>query len=545
MAATRCNVLLVYPRFDLTSFWSLTTTCRIAGKRRMEPPLGLITVAAMLPKEWSVRLIDRNAEEVGEADLAWADMVMTGGMIPQRADTLRLIELGQSHGKPVVVGGPDITSSPDAYSHADFRMPGEVEATMAAFIESWNAGERRGLFEAEKFTVDVTRSPPPRFDLLKLDHYLALSVQFSRGCPFICEFCDIIELYGRVPRAKTVEQLLGELESLYRLGYRGHVDFVDDNLIGNKKAVKQFLPHLCAWQKAHGYPFTFSTQASINLADDDALLGLMRDANFGAVFIGIESPNEDALLSAQKKQNTRRNLADCIHTVYRAGMFVTAGFVVGFDDERERIADEMVSCIEAAGLPICMVGLLTALPQTQLSRRLEREGRLNPEIDFSFVASADGGDQCTEGLNFRTARARRDVLGDYRSILQRVNRPAAFFGRIRAVARLLVPARINASVPWRVVLNDAATVGRLLWFLAARRPELLGGFLATIAECAIRNPRALKQVVSLFLLYLHVGPFSKEVIASLNRQIGSIDAGLERRHEPPAAIGQVAVRSGL
>ncbi|WP_315743425.1 B12-binding domain-containing radical SAM protein [Bradyrhizobium sp. SZCCHNR1075] len=545
MAATRCNVLLVYPRFDLTSFWSLTTTCRIAGKRRMEPPLGLITVAAMLPKEWSVRLIDRNAEEVGESDLAWADMVMTGGMIPQRADTLRLIELGQSRGKPVVVGGPDITSSPDAYSHADFRMPGEVEATMAAFIESWNAGERRGLFEAEKFTVDVTRSPPPRFDLLKLDHYLALSVQFSRGCPFICEFCDIIELYGRVPRAKTVEQLLGELESLYRLGYRGHVDFVDDNLIGNKKAVKQFLPHLCAWQKAHGYPFTFSTQASINLADDDVLLHLMRDANFGAVFIGIESPNEDALLSTQKKQNMRRNLVDCVHKVYRAGMFVTAGFVVGFDDERERIADEMVSCIETAGLPICMVGLLTALPQTQLSRRLEREGRLNPEVDFSFVSSADGGDQCTEGLNFRTARARRDVLGDYRSILERVNRPAAFFGRIRAVARLLVPARINASVPWRVVLNDAATVVRLLWFLVARRPELLGGFLATIAECAIRNPRALKQVVSLFLLYLHVGPFSKEVIASLNRQIGSIDAGLARRHEPPAAIGQAPVRSGL
>ncbi|UTD29273.1 B12-binding domain-containing radical SAM protein [Bradyrhizobium sp. WD16] len=540
MAATRCNVLLVYPRFDLASFWSLTTTCEIAGKRRMEPPLGLITVAAMLPKEWSVRLIDRNAEDVTETDLAWADMVMTGGMIPQRADTLRLIELGQAHGKPVVVGGPDVTSSPQVYRIADFRMPGEVEATIDAFIEAWESGARQGLFEAEKFTVDVTRSPTPRFDLLKFEHYLALSVQFSRGCPFTCEFCDIIELYGRVPRAKATDQLLGELEILYQLGYRGHVDFVDDNLIGNKKAVKQFLPHLCAWQQARGFPFTFSTQASINLADDEVLLHLLRDANFGAVFIGIESPNQEALLSTRKKQNARRNLTDCVHRIYRAGMFVTAGFVVGFDSETDGMAEEMVACIEAAALPICMVGLLTALPQTQLSRRLEREGRLNPEIDFGFVSGADGGDQCTEGLNFSTARARRDVLADYRSVLERINRPEAFFARIRTVARLLAPARVEASVPWRVILNDAATVGRLLWFLSVRRPKLLAGFVATIAECAVRNPRALKQVVSLFLLYLHVGPFSEEVIASLVRQIRSIDTGMVLP-EAPAMIGRAAV----
>lgn len=540
-AATRCNVLLVYPRFDLASFWSLTTTCQIAGKRRMEPPLGLITVAAMLPADWSVRLIDRNAEDVTESDLAWADMVMTGGMIPQRADTLRLIELVQSRGKPVVVGGPDITSSPQVYGHADFRMPGEAEATIAAFVDAWNSGERRGLFEAEKFTVDVSRSPLPRFDLLKFEHYLGLSVQFSRGCPFICEFCDIIELYGRVPRAKTTEQLIGELDRLYQLGYRGHVDFVDDNLIGNKKAVKQFLPHLCAWQQARGYPFTFSTQASINLADDEVLMNLMRDANFGAVFIGIESPNQEALLSTQKKQNMRRDLADNIHRIYRAGMFVAAGFVIGFDSERDGIADEMVTCIETAALPISMVGLLTALPQTQLSRRLEREGRLNPDIDFSFFSSAEGGDQCTEGLNFRTVRARRDVLADYRSVLQRIYRPAAVFARIRTVARLLVPASINATPPWRVIFSDALTLGRLLWFLTARRPELLPGFLATVADCAIRNPKALKQVVSLFLLYLHVGPFSDQVIESLSRQIGSIDAGSAWRHEAPAAIRQAAV----
>lgn len=544
MAATTCNVLLVYPRFDLASFWSLAATCRIAGKRRMEPPLGLITVAAMLPKQWMVRLIDRNAEDVTEADFAWADVVMTGGMIPQRMDTLRLIELSHDHGKPVVVGGPDMTSSPHVYSHADFRMPGEVEATIAAFVDAWNSGARQGLFEAEKFQVDVTRSPTPRFDLLKMDHYLALSVQFSRGCPFTCEFCDIIELYGRVPRAKTIGQLLGELETLYRIGYRGHVDFVDDNLIGNKKAVKEFLPHLRAWQEERGYPFTFSTQASINLADDDVLLKLLREANFGAVFIGIESSNEETLVSMQKKQNARRNLADCVHKIYKAGMFVTAGFVVGFDSEKGSIADEMVAYIETAALPICMVGMLTALPNTQLSRRLEGEGRLHPGVDFSFLSDAHGGDQCTEGLNFDTARPRRDILADYKTVLERINRPEAFFARIRTVARLLDPARHKVKVPLRVILNDAATVGRLVWFLGVRRPELLTGFIGTIAECAIRNPRALKQVVSLILLYLHVGPFSREVIASLEQQIGSIDSGLALpRHTAvaasasPAAVG--------
>ncbi len=545
MAATTCNVLLVYPRFDLAAFWSLTTTCQIAGKRRMEPPLGLITVAAMLPKQWTVRLIDRNAEDVTEADFAWADMVMTGGMIPQRVDTLRLIELSRDHGTPVVVGGPDITSSPHVYGHADFRMPGEAEATIAAFVDAWNAGARQGLFEAEKFQVDVTKSPIPRFDLLKVDHYLALSVQFSRGCPFTCEFCDIIELYGRVPRAKTIGQLLGELQTLYRTGYRGHIDFVDDNLIGNKKAVKQFLPHLCAWQRERGYPFTFSTQASINLADDDVLLGLLREANFGAVFIGIESPNQETLVSMQKKQNARRSLADCVHKIYKAGLFVTAGFVVGFDSEKDGVADEMVACIQMAALPICIVGMLTALPNTQLSRRLEREGRLHPDVDFSFMNDARGGDQCTEGLNFDTARPRRDILTDYKTVLERINRPEAFFGRIRAVARMLDPARLKVRVPLSVLLNDAATVGRLLWFVSVRRPELLMEFIATIAECAIRNPRALKQVVSLILLYLHVGPFSRDVIASLDQQIRSMDSGIAlprlvavAASASPAAIGQ-------
>ena len=223
-------------------------------------------------------------------DIEWAEIVMTGGMLPQRPGTLEVMRRADLQGKPVAVGGPDAMSSPDAFSRAQFLIVGEAEAVLADFVRAWDSGSRAGVFRAEKFTVDIATSPVPRFDLLTFEHYLYVGVQFARGCPFNCEFCDIIELFGRVPRSKGNAQMLAELQALYDLGYRGHVDFVDDNLIGNKRALKRFLPELIAWQQARGYPFQFSTEASLNLADDDQLLGLMRAANFFAIFTGIESP---------------------------------------------------------------------------------------------------------------------------------------------------------------------------------------------------------------------------------------------------------------
>ena len=228
-----CKVLLVCPRFHGQSFWNFTAACEVFGAGIPAPPLGLITVAAMLPPNWECRLLNRNTEELAAADIDWADMVMTGGMLPQRPDTLTVIELIQARGKRVVVGGPDATSSPEAYELADFRVLGEAEGIIGEFIAAWNLGVRQGTFTAEKFTIDVTKTPIPRYDLLKRGQYLYYGVQFARGCPFTCEFCDIIELYGRVPRVKTVEQILAELNTLYRVGYRGYVDVVDDNFIGN------------------------------------------------------------------------------------------------------------------------------------------------------------------------------------------------------------------------------------------------------------------------------------------------------------------------
>jgi radical SAM superfamily enzyme YgiQ (UPF0313 family) len=527
-----CNVLLVAPRFSGRSFWNFEAACEVYGARFPAPPLGLITVAALLPSSWQCRLVNRNTEELQESDLDWADLVMTGGMLPQQPDTLRIIELAHARRKPVVVGGPDATSSPEAYKASDFQVLGEAESIIGAFIEAWESGARQGVFEAEKFTTDITQTPVPRFDLLKRSQYTYFGVQFARGCPFTCEFCDIIELYGRVPRVKTAEQMLTELETLYDSGYRGHLDFVDDNFIGNKKAVKAFLPHLIAWQKDRGYPFEFSTEASINIADDDTLLALMREANFFTIFVGIESPDTDTLVATQKKQNTRRSLAACIHKIYRAGMFVNAGFIVGFDSEKGSVADAMIDCIEATAIPFCMVGLLYALPGTQLTRRLAREGRLfPPDVAARFAAKDDAGDQCTAGINFATARPRRDILLDYRKVLAHVYRPASYYERVRTVARLLdrpaldrsesrdAPAARVLAVP----LRDIVVLWRLVWRIALRQPGALWPFWKVFSECARRNPGAINYVGILAAFYLHLRPFSLFVIAAIDRQIAEID----------------------
>ena len=518
MTLKTCRVLMVQPHFTAPSFWNFWATCDAIGVRSPVSPLNLITVAAMLPSSWDVRLIDRNTEELTSADLDQADLVMTGGMMAQKTDTLEIIKICRARGIPVVVGGPDVTSSPYLYDDADFQVQGEAEDIMAAFVNAWTAGERRGVFKAEKFQVDITRSPIPRFDLLTLRHYTGISIQFSRGCPFTCEFCDIIELYGRVPRTKTNEQMLAELDALYRLGFRGSVFFVDDNFIGNKKAIKHFLPALVTWQKEHGYPFTFGTEASINLADDDQLLGLMRQANFIWVFIGIESPDADTLTATQKKQNTRRSLVTSVNKIYGAGMVVYAGFIVGFDSEKKSMANEMIDCIEAMSISVCMMGLLTALPGTQLTRRLAREGRLHRGHDVLFETTADLG---VSGLNFVTLRPRRDVLVDYTTILEKIYSPDAYFGRVRRVGRLLnLSDRPTASVSGHQLLM----IAHLIWRLSKEK-DIRGHLWSTAFDCALHNLPALEAVLFMAALYLHLGPFARYVRACAEEQIASIESG--------------------
>ena len=522
--ADRTRVLMIFPRFNANSFWNYKATCEMAGARYPGAPLGLITVAAMLPKHWEIRLVNRNTETLRDGDIDWADMVMTGGMLPQQWDTLAIIDMAHAAGKPVVVGGPGVTSTPEPYAAADFMVLGEAEGIIDEFVAAWNDGARSGTFEGVRFKADVTTTPLPRFDLLRFKDYLHVGVQFSRGCPFTCEFCDIIELYGRVPRTKKVDQVLGELDRLYELGYRGHIDFVDDNLIGNKKAVKAFLPHLKEWQERHGFPFEFSTEASVNLADDPDLLAMMRDANFFAVFVGIESPDPEALVAMQKKQNTRRVLGDSIRKIYEAGIFVVGGFIVGFDCERRNVAASIVDLVEDCAIPVAMVGLLYALPNTQMTRRLEREGRLfEPEtaIDDGEVC----GDQCTAGLNFVMKRPRRDALSDYRAILVRVYAPAEFFGRVRRVCAALKMPKRSLSVALRASARDAGRFVRLLYGITTSRPDMRREVWSTLAFMLRHNPAAFPSAMKIMALYVHLGPFSRLVIDKIDDQIRAIDEG--------------------
>jgi radical SAM superfamily enzyme YgiQ (UPF0313 family) len=540
-AARTCNVLMIYPQFTTDSFWNFSEACELVGARYPAIPLGLITVAALLPKSWNVRLVNRNTEELQESDLAWADMVMTGGMLFQQSDTLDLIEMCRARDLPVVVGGPDATSSPHLYDTANFRVLGEVEDIMRDFIAAWDEGKREGTFVAEKFKVDVTKTPIPRFDLLKFEQYLYIGVQFSRGCPFTCEFCDIIELYGRSPRTKSHDQMLAELDALYKLGYRGHVDFVDDNLIGNKKAIKAFLPVLEKWIERYDYPFEFTTEASLNLADDDDLLQMLKRSNFFAIFVGIESPDEETLNATRKKQNARRSIADSVHKIYRAGMFVTAGFIVGFDTEKGSIAGPMIDLIEEAAIPIAMVGLMYALPNTQLTRRLAKEGRLHVGHD---AAPRGTGDQCTAGINFQTKRSRLDVLRDYRKILDAIYAPDSFCGRLERLAEMLDCSTRRKELPEGDVRRKLSTI-KMVHELLSRLPEGRERFWKAFTTCMSKNPQSVRAIVTLMAFYLHVGPYSRYAMKQIDRQIEDLEQGrfVAPQLLPPVAPEPVAVNA--
>src|SRR5919204_2394811 len=511
-----CHALLVYPRFNQNSFWNYQATCDLVGAKYPAPPLGLITVAALLPSSWTVRLVDCNAEPLTPTDLAWADVVLTGGMLPQQRNALRVVAAAHRAGKPVVVGGPDVTSSPHVYAEADFRVLGEAEGVIDEFLRAWADGADGGIFQASGFP-DVTASPVPRFDLLRFDNYLHVGVQFSRGCPFNCEFCDIIELYGRVPRTKTDLQMLREVETLYRLGYRGHVDFVDDNFIGNKRRVKEFLPLLRQWLDEHGHPFEFTTEATINLADDPRLLELMQQTNFFAIFVGIESPDTDTLLQMQKPQNTRRVLQDSVEKIYRAGIFVNAGFIFGFDSEKASVAPGMIDCIEATAIPVCMTGLLYALPNTQLTRRLLKEGRLYPNHDRALTD--DDADQCTSGLNFLPCRPRHEILADYRAVLQHIYEPGRYFARVARVGRLLDCSVRRFRMPVSHMLRDLRSFVRMAWRMGVKNRAVRPHWWRTVVGVACRNPRALRYVGAMVALYLHLGPFAKFVTDRLTLEL--------------------------
>ncbi|XGV99532.1 MAG: B12-binding domain-containing radical SAM protein [Leptolyngbya sp. BL-A-14] len=418
------RVLLLYPLFP-KSFWSFDKALELVGRKVSLPPLSLTTVAALLPQTWEFRLVDRNVRYESEADWYWADLVIISGMIVQKPDMLYLIESAKRRRKPVAVGGPYVTSVPEAAqaAGADFLVLDEGEITLPMLVEALERGETSGVFRANGEKPAVTDTPVPRFDLLELDAYGDMSVQFSRGCPFQCEFCDIIVLYGRKPRTKTPAQLLAELQALYDLGWRRTIFVVDDNFIGNKRNVKLMLKELAPWMKEHGYPFSLSTEASVDLAQDQELLDLMIAANFTAVFLGIETPDTDSLSLTQKFQNTRNSLVDAVQTINRTGLRVMAGFIIGFDGEKPGAGDRIIDFVEATAIPQALFSMLQALPNTALWHRLEKEGRLRADDGEANIHQ-------TTLTNFVPTRPLEEIAQEYVRCFWELYEPDRYLARV-------------------------------------------------------------------------------------------------------------------
>jgi radical SAM superfamily enzyme YgiQ (UPF0313 family) len=414
------KALLLWPVMP-NSFWSYQETLDLAGLRSTNPPLGLITVAAMLPANWEIRFADRNVRVETEADWEWCDLVIISAMVIQKKDFQELIQKGRHLGKKVAVGGPYPTSYPEVAleAGAQYLVLDEGECTIPIFLEALARGDEQGIFRsAEK--PDVTQTPIPRFDLLDLNAYMAITVQFSRGCPFQCEFCDIINLYGRKPRTKTPAQMLAEFEVLYNMGWRRYVFVVDDNFIGNTRNAKVFLRELIPWMERHNYPFILLTEASLNLAEDDELIELMVKAGFTMVFMGIETPDTDSLLGIHKIQNTRQSLMESCHKITRAGLQIMSGFIVGFDNEKPGAGERIRSFIQDTGIPQGQFSLLQALQNTAMWNRLKQENRLTEGLGTFHQGAI---------MNFEPTRPVEEITREYIDAFWQIYEPMPYLKR--------------------------------------------------------------------------------------------------------------------
>ncbi len=488
------NVLLLYPRFP-KSFWSFEKTIELLGRKAMLPPLGLITVAAILPQEWNFKLVDLNVREVTEAEWNWSEMVICSAMIVQKQDLLNQIQEAKRRGKRVAVGGPYPTALPHEVSDfADYLILDEGELTIPLFVEAVAQGQMSGTFRAPNGErPDVTTTPVPRFELLEFDAYAEMSVQFSRGCPFQCEFCDIIVLYGRKPRTKAPEQLLKELDYLYELGWRRSIFMVDDNFIGNKRNVKLFLKELLPWMVEHKYPFSFATEASVDLANDQELMDEMVKCNFGSVFLGIETPDEASLALTQKHQNTRSSLSEAVDRIAASGIRVMAGFIIGFDGEKKGAGQRIVQFVEQTNIPTAVFSMLQALPDTALSHRLEREGRLR---------GTSGNINQTTLMNFVPTRPLEEIAYEYMDAFDELYEPSKFLdrtyrhfltlggatypdkgdGRQKPISLMLISAFL--TICWRqgFVRSTRWQFWRNLWSMFQLNPGGVSSYLAVCAQ---------------------------------------------------------------
>jgi radical SAM superfamily enzyme YgiQ (UPF0313 family) len=515
------KVLMVWPRFP-SSFWSFQgMTNSLISEKAFQPPLGLITVAALCPKEWKIRLIDRAFEDLLDADILWADLVMVSAMQVQRDDVREILGRARALGRRTMIGGPYASSEPEVLlSLADHVVVGEPDEVFQQIATDLETGAPRRPYTIHE-KPDIHRTPVPRVDLLKIERYASMSAQFSRGCPFQCEFCDIITLYGRKPRTKSSSQIMAELDALFDLGWRKPIFMVDDNFIGNHKLALELAQELEQWQKAHDYPFVFYTEASIDLAQRPALIEAMVKANFFSVFVGIESPSKDSLREARKFQNLRQDPLDCIRFIQERGLWVMGGFIIGFDSDTADIFERQVEFIERAAIPWAMVGFLQAPPTTPLYDRMVKEGRLvEHSVKSNFLPP-----------NFRTVLPLPVLLEGMRGTLLSIYSPSSFYDRaFRSLLHWKI-CRYHRS-PRYSVSYRLGVVLRSVWYQGIRSSyrKAYWKFLLQLLFRSSFRPQKLWLGFTILLSGQHFINYALDVAAQLERELQKAE---------PQDVGQI------
>lgn len=481
------NILLVSPKTPDT-FWSFKHALQFISKKASMPPLGLLTVAAMLPEDWTLKLVDLNVAPLDDADLAWADYVMISAMLVQQESVHEVVARCSKLGRCVIAGGPLFTTGHDSFPDIQHFVLGEAEEVMPRLAADMRAGTVKRFYQADG-RPDVALTPTPRWDLIDLRDYVTMSVQFSRGCPYDCEFCDIVVMNGRVPRTKSPAQLVGELEALRRRGWKDMVFVVDDNFIGNKRRTKELLREIIRWRRRTRARMGFLTEASVNLADDPELSGLMVEAGFKKVFLGIETPSLEALTECHKLQNRGRDLVETIHTLQRAGLEVMGGFIVGFDSDTRDIFKRQFDFIQRSGVVTAMVGLLTALPETRLWKRLQGEGRIEKK---------SSGNNTDGGLNFTPKLNREYLTEGYRELVKKLYEPRAYYQRIRI---FLKSHRPKGPRP-RISPANSIALLKSFWILGIRHRGQFS-YWRLFCSTLLKRPRQFSQALELAILGYH------------------------------------------
>jgi radical SAM superfamily enzyme YgiQ (UPF0313 family) len=482
------KILLIYPKYPET-FWSFKYALKFISKKASFPPLGLLTVASMLPKEWEKRLIDMNISPLTEKDIDWADYVFISAMAIQKNSVKEIIKKCKKCGAKIVAGGPLFTMDYEEFHDIDYLVLNEAENTLFPFLNDLEKGSARHIYISNEWP-DIRKTPLPDWTLIDMKKYASMSIQYSRGCPYNCEFCDIPVLNGRAPRTKDKDQVIAELNAIYKHGWRGGVFFVDDNFIGNRKKLKkEILPSIIEWMKRYKFPFSFFTEASINISDDDELMHLMVEAGFDKVFIGIETPNEESLTECNKFQNKSRDLLYCVKKIQNQGLEVQGGFIVGFDNDPPSIFERQINFIQKSGIVTAMVGLLNAPKGTRLYQRLKKENRLLTEIsgdntDFSL--------NCVPKMDYET------LIEGYKKILHTIYSPRYFYYRVITLLKQYKPRKRKANFKFHHIKAFLKSV----WLLGIREKERLH-YWKLIFWTLLRRPRFFPLAITFAIYGFH------------------------------------------